>query len=98
MGNVQIHISGKVFKTGFRYYLKQIAHLNHITGYVRYDKDQSLIVEAQGTEASINEFLKLCRLGHTSSLVEEVSIKEVPVTKFEGFEIIEHQKHNTHSS
>jgi len=89
MKNFQIHISGKVYKTGFRYYLKQMASVNNISGFVKYDTDHSLMLEVQGSEADIDKFVKYCWLGCMNSNVLEVSLKELPETDYKTFEIIE---------
>ena len=91
MRNIQIHITGKVYKVGFRYYLKQMASVNHVSGYVKYDTDHSLMLEVQGNEADIDKFVKYCWLGCMSSTVSEVSLKDVPVKDYDKFEIRENE-------
>ena len=89
MNNMQIHIKGKVYKVGFRYYLKQMASVNHISGYVKYDTDHSLLVEVQGSEDDIHNFVKYCRLGCMNSDVTEISMKDLPLRDYKTFEILE---------
>ena len=91
MKNLRIHISGKVYKVGFRYYLKQMASVKHVKGYVKYDTDHSLLLEVQGNENDIDEFVKYCRLGCMSSTVSEVLLKDVPVKDYNKFEIRENE-------
>ena len=92
MKNVQIHISGEVYKVGFRFYLKQMASVNHILGYVKYDDDHSLFLEVNGREEDIDKFVKYCRLGCVNSNVREVSLQDIPAKDYQSFEIIENVK------
>ena len=87
MKNLRINISGKVYKVGFRYYLKQMASVTHIMGYVKYDADHSLLVEAQGEERDIDTFVKYCKLGCINSNVQEISLKDLPEKDYSTFEI-----------
>ena len=89
MNNMQIHIKGKVYKVGFRYYLKQMASVNHILGYVKYAADHSLLLEAQGNEDDIDKFVKYCMLGCINSNVQEISLKDLTENDYSNFEIIE---------
>ena len=89
MKNLRIHISGKVYKVGFRYYLKQMAFVNHISGYVKYDSNHSLLLEAQGNEKNLDKFVKYCMLGCINSNVQEVSLKDLPEKYYSTFEIKE---------
>jgi acylphosphatase len=94
MRNVAIHISGEVYKVGFRYYLKQMAGIFHIKGYVKYRKDRSLQVEARGEAEDIDRFVGCCRLGCISATVHDVVLKELPPKDFENFEVIDNQPAN----
>lgn len=89
MKNLRINISGKVYKVGFRYYLKQMASVNHISGYVKYDTDHSLLVEVHGNEDDIDKFVKYCRLGCIASNVMEISLKDLPSKEYKTFKILE---------
>ena len=86
--NVQIIISGKVYKTGFLYFAKQIAERNGITGTVKYTDGHSVKIEATGAEKALNKFIGYCRIGCIGSEVSNVSISESPLLQYQSFNII----------
>ena len=89
MRSLNITITGKVTKVGFRYFIKQRADKFNITGSVRYSIPNSIIVKACGNPDELDEFLKYCRLGTAFSEVEGVNITEAGPKQYESFEIIE---------
>ena len=88
MKNLNIIISGKLNKSGFRYFVKQRAAKFNITGSVRYKTPDSIFVEACGNSDDLDEFLKYCRLGTAFSEVEEVEVTETGPTEYQSFEIL----------
>ena len=96
MKNIQIIIVGKVYKTGFRYFVKQMSERNGITGTVQYTDDHSVKIEARGYEDALNRFINYCRLGCLGSEVNNVSISESPEFPYRSFEIVnEEEKQKT---
>ena len=87
MKNILIIITGKVYKTGFRYFVKQMAERNSITGTVKYSGNNSIIIEANGGDKALNIFISYCRLGCFGSEVNNVSISESPAFPCRSFEI-----------
>ncbi len=77
MQTIRIQISGRVFKTGYRYYLKQIAEGLHISGTIEYSKDQQVLVLANGSTKNLEEFISFCRMGCLGSDVESITIKSI---------------------
>ncbi|MEA3445423.1 MAG: acylphosphatase, partial [Bacteroidota bacterium] len=88
MKSLSIHITGKVYKVGFRYYAKQMAERCGICGSVRYSDQQTVIIEAMGNDDELNKFIGRCRIGCYGSAVKEITIaeKEFPVST--SFEIV----------
>lgn len=85
----KIHISGAVFKTGFRYYLKDKADLLGVNGLVFYEDDKSVGVIASCSEGKINIFLDLCKAGFSPVHIEKTKIIEIPNQKFSSFEVVD---------
>ena len=98
MKNLRIHISGKVYKVGFRYFVKQQAIRAGITGTVCYLDNNTLIIEASGNDEALNKFINFCRIGTIGSQIESITISNSPVTVFRSFEIVteEEQNYNNH--
>ena len=88
MKNLHILIAGKVYKTGFRYFVKQIAERLEITGSVEYSHNHSVLIEATGTDIALNKLIGFCRLGCIGSQVENISLSEKPFPQRHTFEII----------
>lgn len=88
MKNISVHIKGKVYKTGYRFYVKQIAGIFEIKGTVQYLDDHSVFIEAMHTQAILEEFLKLCRIGNISSRIDDFKVEEAKPKLFNSFEII----------
>ncbi|MCD4735913.1 MAG: acylphosphatase [Bacteroidales bacterium] len=85
----KIHISGKVFKNGYRYFLKEQASRHQISGYVNYLPDRSVEIVASGFYGSLQKFFKACSEGFTGNEVDSVRLEEIPVREFESFEVID---------
>ena len=80
MHRVQIHIKGYFGATGYRYFIKQIAKLNHIREDVSYSNN-NIIINASDSKSNLAEFIKYCFSGPPESRVEEFSIKLDNTTK-----------------
>ena len=89
MENLHITLTGKVYKVGLRYFVKQMAKHYSIIGSVRYKDDSTIAIEATGEKENMNHFLNYCRLGCPGSEVQDVSIKDLDKSIFNSFEIIE---------
>ena len=89
MVNLQITITGKVFKVGFMYYAKQIARKNGIQGIARYTDNLSVVIKAHGENDAMDKFMNYCRLGCVGSEIEGFEIKEIVPGHYQSFEIIE---------
>lgn len=89
MINLQIIITGKVYKVGFIYYVKQIARRNDIQGIARYTDNLSVLIKAQGKNDAMDKFMNYCRLGCVGSEIEGFEIKEIAPGHYQSFEIIE---------
>ncbi len=81
-------ISGKVQGVGFRYWMKNLATNNNISGWV---KNRSLgDVEALviGQEEEIQKLIKQCKIGPNSATIQNVHINDYKEDYFEkGFNI-----------
>lgn len=83
----KIHISGAVFKTGFRYYLKGKADLCGVTGYVHYESDNSVTVVASGNPETLDKFMGYCKVGNHFAKITKTLIVEIPSVEFPSFDV-----------
>ncbi len=82
-----LNIYGNVQGVGFRVSAKKIAEDLGITGWIRNEEDGNVICEVVGTSDSCDSFLTWCHGGPFHATVEKVEVKEIPVTRINGFTI-----------
>lgn len=78
---------GSVQGVGFRYRAKYAASGCRVTGWVRNEWDGTVEMEAQGTEAQINEMLRTINRGSYIQ-IDGIETKIIPVEENErGFHV-----------
>jgi acylphosphatase len=82
-----IVIRGWVQGVGFRYAARKMAIHWGITGFVRNLPDGSVYIEAEGQEASLDEFTAWCHTGPSRAQIHSVSIEDGPLHEFMDFDI-----------
>jgi acylphosphatase len=86
--NVHVIISGRVQGVWFRASTKQKAEQLGLTGWVRNTENDCVEAVFEGEEDQVKEMINWCYQGSPLSKVEQVDIKNQPVTSgFEGFSI-----------
>ena len=85
----KIHITGSVYKTGFRYYLKAKADFSGVTGVVFYEDDKSVGVIASGSDENIKKFLEFCKEGTSPVHIDHIKIFDIPYQEFSTFEVVD---------
>ncbi len=85
-----ISVYGKVQMVGFRDYVFEIARTLKIKGYVKNEKNPSLVtIIAEGEEKVLNEFVNKIKKAKKPIIIEDIKIKEEKARgEFEYFEII----------
>ena len=76
MKKKHIVITGKVQGVGFRYWLYQIANEKNVYGWVKNINTNEVEAVFLGEEKKVDEIIKLCRKGPTSSNVVSVKIED----------------------
>ena len=76
MKKIHIVITGKVQGVGFRYWLYQIANKKNVYGWVKNINTNEVEAVFLGEEKKVDEIIKLCRKGPTSSNVVSVKIED----------------------
>lgn len=91
MQSLKIKITGNVYHTGYRYFIKEKASQLKIIGCVYYCSDRSVEILAVGENTDLDEFIKHCRIGNKDSIVEEIILSEIPPTTFDSFEVVDEE-------
>ena len=76
MKKIHIVVTGKVQGVGFRYWLYQIANEKNVYGWVKNINTNEVEAVFLGEEKKVDEIIKLCRKGPTSSNVVSVKIED----------------------
>ena len=76
MKKIHIVITGKVQGVGFRYWLYQIANEKNVYGWVKNINTNEVEAVFLREEKKVDEIIKLCRKGPTSSNVVSVKIED----------------------
>jgi acylphosphatase len=85
--HVNINISGRVQRVGFRYHTMKNAHALGLTGFVRNNADGSVYAEAEGEESAVEKFTDWCRTGPSMAVVEDLRVEKGQIMDYTSFEI-----------
>jgi acylphosphatase len=85
--HVNILITGNVQKVGFRYHTRRAASVLGLSGFVRNNPDETVYIEAEGDEFSVQQLVQWCHHGPSMAQVENVKTEKGIVTGFTSFEI-----------
>ncbi len=78
MKAVNIRITGKVQGVAFRYHAKEMAHLHHVSGWIRNRIDGSVEAFFQGEPSQVTQLINWCRSGSPDATISHISIDDVP--------------------
>lgn len=83
----RILVTGRVQGVFFRASTAEVAREAGCTGWVRNRPDGTVEAEVQGPAAAVERVVAHCRTGPPHAVVEDVSVREVPVEDGEqGFD------------
>jgi len=85
---VTIQVLGKVQGVWFRASTKAKAQELHISGSVRNRKDGSVLIEAEGREENIVQFIEWCNIGPDMATVTNVHTTDSKVKHMIDFKIL----------
>lgn len=87
MKAVDVLISGRVQKVGYRAFAKRNAVLLGIKGYVENMADGKVHAVLEGEEHQIDKLLELLRQGPPVSQVRDVKVSEIEKAGHSSFEV-----------
>ena len=89
MKRIHIIVTGTVTGVGFRWWLYQKANERNIYGWVRNKTNNEVEAVLLGHEKDVDDIIKLCRKGPTSSNVESIKIEDYQQEYFKkSFDIL----------
>jgi acylphosphatase len=83
----RIKVTGRVQGVFFRASTKEKADQIGIEGWVRNERDGSVLIEAEGEEEQMKQFVEWCRRGSSASQVDDVGVEEIDISGFTSFVI-----------
>ena len=83
--HVTIRVDGIVQGVNYRQAARQAAERLQITGYACNEADGSVIVEAEGLPAALEQFVTWCRNGLDAARVDRISVSHGPLVGYVGF-------------
>ncbi|PBQ34744.1 acylphosphatase [Sphingobacteriaceae bacterium] len=83
----KIVVKGKVQGVGYRYNAQAAAHKFDLTGFVRNQFDESVLIHVEGEEEGIHKFIEWCNVGPRLADVTEVDSEEQELKGYQTFEI-----------
>jgi len=85
---VRAKVYGRVQGVGYRYFVHRVARERKLTGFVLNESGGSVLVEAQGPETTLQEFLQELRFGPSVASVEDMHVDWLdPVKGEKSFDI-----------
>ena len=89
MKRIHIIVTGTVTEVGFRWWLKMEAEKRKIYGFVKNRTKNEVEAVLLGHEKDVDNIIKLCRKGPTSSNVENIKIEDYQQEYFKkSFDIL----------
>lgn len=85
--SVNIILKGKLYKSGFRFYILEQGVKLGVTGYVKYIDKRDIFIHAVATEDALNEFTRWCEKGKLSCKVESMEVIPTEVKEYAHFDI-----------
>lgn len=82
-----LRIYGRVQGVWFRETARRQAEARGVTGFARNDPDGTVLIEAEGEEAPLNQFVDWCHQGPTLARVDQVDIERGEVKGYKAFEV-----------
>lgn len=83
----RIKVIGKVQGVFFRASTKTQADNLGLNGWVKNEQDGSVMIEVEGEDSTVQEFIKWCRKGSQLSRVDTIHLDEISIQNFLGFKI-----------
>ena len=86
--HINIRITGKVQGVSFRAITKVVADQMGVRGMIKNENDDSVYIEAEGDDTSLEVFLEWCNEGPDRAKVEHVEVSPGQLKNYRNFEII----------
>lgn len=87
MNCYRIKMVGDFKGTAFRSAAMHAAHRFRIKGFIRYDEENSLSIEAQGELDDVHQFVQFCRDWFSPDSIKDIIVSDKEPENYPGFTI-----------
>ncbi len=81
----KITIYGKVQGIGFRFFVKNIAEKENVSGYVKNNFDGSVEIFAKANKKNFDNFIFKIKTQHPYAVISKIEIVKQPLCNFNNF-------------
>ena len=85
---LKVVVSGRVQGVGYRNFVLRIANELGIKGYVRNQSDGTVLLQAAGSNAQLDQLLEWCQNGPPMAKVSKIDVTPIEQNHFNEFKII----------
>ena len=83
--HLDIKVHGQVVGVNFRHHIRQLAEELGITGFARNEGDNTVFVEVEGEEQSLDQFVEACKTGSKYAKVEKIEVASGEIKNYSDF-------------
>jgi len=88
LARAHVWVTGRVQNVGFRAFVEYNAQMIGVTGWVRNVSYDTVEAVAEGTQAQIDEFVLMMKMGPRAARVDECRVDvETPAGEFQDFQM-----------
>lgn len=87
MQSISVVVTGRVQGVGYRWFVRDLASLRAVSGWVRNRRDGAVEAEFHGDRAQIEAILDAMRTGPAHARIDGLEVREIAVRTADGFEI-----------
>jgi len=87
----QIRVFGSVQGVGFRYYTREQAVTQDLSGSVENQSDGTVLINVEGDARVVHDFLEWCHKGPSSSIVDKLEYVAIELSNCKAFKIIRYE-------
>ncbi len=88
MKAIQIIVTGKVQGVYFRASTKAVADQIGLKGFIKNQKDGTVLIHAEGDAILMDSFIDWCKYGPDDANVEDATIEDAEVKNYRNFEVL----------
>ena len=82
-----MRVTGRVQGVSFRWYAQERARELGVAGWVRNERDGTVLLHAEGEDEAVDALVVWCRSGPSAASVRDVAVREATPERTSSFEV-----------